>query len=885
MTNQPYSVHLSIASPSEIEHTARRLKTTREIFMATGIPPQHPPRPMILESWRRCRAMQVNPSLRYAPLAVTHDIQLTHLREASQLLMRAARPVMSHLSDFLAGSGYVIVLSDAGGCLLEVMGDAGVRRSLAHIDFVSGGDWSEAAAGTNALGTALVDGHVVQLLGAEHYCSGWEDLTCTAAPIRHPLSGEIMGILDVTGNYRLIRPFLSSFIAALALQIQQEMRPLLIPTRKGKFQAKLQTLLHSSSRGTHSPAFNMNADRKQHRTSADVPGTTSVGDIHSFLRMQKKKVHNAEHLAAAVSTLSASLDIDVTLEKIAEQTAHLLRLKTASAYLFDESGEIVSLHTWSKQDVWRSASHHGLEALLRGSKAVSLIRERGEPVIIDDVLTSVLVPTTLSEQGGIRSLLLLPLIAARGVIGFILAPKCTHHHWTVDDVLLSLPLAAHAATAIENARLFTTLQQHTHHVEVINGLTEFLSTLPDPTQHLEVVLRHIVEIMNLDAGMILLGDQLTDNLTLAAQCGLPEVVPLDLSNLPTRTFRDVAYQVMTTGKTIMTCSRERAQCIICEPPQTGGLCDIMAVLLDNDNTTFGVLLTGNRSHRKLTTEDLALLTSIGQQLGLTLTNARMRRTAIEMKALHEADKLKSRFVVAVSHDLQSPLTAIRASVETLLNQGGVQSDQMHEHLLQNIAGQAIRLDRLVDELLDLARIEAGMLLLDRDWIELPVLIADTVTKFEELHRGCRVELDLAADLPLQYIDPIRLAQVLWNLLENALKYTSSYSSIKVEARWTRNEVLIGVADRGPGIPTEEREKIFQHFYRLEREQRTHTQGSGLGLAICQGIVQAQGGRIWVEDQPGGGSVFRFALPSPTTSLHVPGPMEKTELSGVSTEKW
>src|SRR5690348_1922514 len=171
MTNQPYSVHLSIASPSEIEHTARRLKTTREILMTTGILPQHPPRPMILESWRRCRAMQVNPSLRYAPLAVTHDIQLTHLREASHLLMRAARPVMSHLSDFLAGSGYVIVLSDADGCLLEVIGDAGVRRSLAHIDFVCGGDWSEAAAGTNAVGTALVDGHVVQLLGAEHYCS------------------------------------------------------------------------------------------------------------------------------------------------------------------------------------------------------------------------------------------------------------------------------------------------------------------------------------------------------------------------------------------------------------------------------------------------------------------------------------------------------------------------------------------------------------------------------------------------------------------------------------------------------------------------------------------------------------------------------------------
>src|SRR5712692_6087501 len=686
MTNQRHPVHLSIASSSEIEHTARQVKATREEFLTTGILPQHPPRPMILESWRRCHAMQVNPSLRYAPLAVTHEDQLCHLREASQLVMRAARPVMSQLSDFLADSGYVIVLSDADGCLLEVTGDAGVRRRLASIDFVPGGDWSEAAAGTNALGTALADGHVVQLLGAEHYCSGWQDLTCTAAPIRHPLSGEIMGTLDVTGNYRLIRPFLSSFIAAMALQVQQEMRELLTPTRKGNFQAKFQTATFSSSRGTSSRAFTMNTDRKQHRTGKDVPGTSTGDDLRSLLHVQKKRVHNAELLAAAVSASSASLDIDVTLEKVAQQTANLLRLESASVCLFGESDEMVSLHTWSKQSGWRSEFHHGPEALLGQSEVVSLILERGEPVIIDDVLTSVILPASLPEQRGIRSLLLLPLIAARGATGFILAPKCIHYHWTVND------------------------------------LAQLLSTLPDPSQQFEVVLRHIVEIVDMDAGMILLRDQPEDGLTLAAHCGLPEAVPLDLCKPPLRSLHDVARLAMTTGKSLRTCNREMP--IMYEPPDTVSFCDMMAVLLANDNTTLGVLLIGSLSHRKLTTEDLVLLMSIGQQLGLTLTNARLRRTASEMEALREADRLKSRFVAAVSHDLQSPLTAIRASVEGLLDQGGVQSAQMHEHLLHNIAGQASRLGRLVDELLDLSRIEAGVFVFDRDLIKLPVLIAD-----------------------------------------------------------------------------------------------------------------------------------------------------------------
>jgi two-component system sensor histidine kinase KdpD len=189
---------------------------------------------------------------------------------------------------------------------------------------------------------------------------------------------------------------------------------------------------------------------------------------------------------------------------------------------------------------------------------------------------------------------------------------------------------------------------------------------------------------------------------------------------------------------------------------------------------------------------------------------------------------------------------------------------------------------LVDQLLDLSRIEAGALPLDRDWTELPALIADTLVKFESLHSGCRIERYLAADLPLHYVDPDRFVQVLWNLLENASKYSSPASPISVEAQWTGTEVLVKVADCGPGIPAEEHERIFQHFYRLDRDRKAHTQGSGLGLAICRGIVEAHGGRIWVEDRPGGGSVFLIALPLPPpdpSGLETP---EENELCTLST---
>ena len=863
MRNQPSRVHLSIASPSEIEHTAQQLRAIREDFLTTGSLATYTPRSIILESWQRCYTLQVNPSRRCAPLAIAREAQLAHLREANELLIRATRPVMNRLTDFLAHSGYVIVLSDARGCLLDVVGDAGIRRRLARIDFIPGGNWSEAAAGTNAIGTALADGHVVQLMAAEHYCDGWQDLTCTAAPIRHPFTGEILGILDVTGDYRLIRSFLTNSLAAAALEVQQELRTLLtfLPLRERQKQYQTVSLRLP---GSASPTLEttMNNPTHWHTLGKDSAEVATVDDMRLRLDLEQRRTCDAERLAAAATAISASLDLDVTLEKVAEQTGRLLRLDNTAVFLFNENDEITSSHVWSKHTSSWLEPVYDLRTLLEHAEANILVRERGEPVFIEDILSSTILPAALFEQMGIRSLALLPLVTARGVIGFIAALKPTPYQWMVDDIRLGLAHAAQSATAIENARLFGVLQQHNRRIEVLNAMAQLLTTLPDPNQHLDLILKRIAEIMGLDAGMILLLDQSVGSLTLVAHCGLAKSLPLDLREFPLRPLHEVACVVLAAEEPLLLSAMSTDGHVVHEPLRAVGFSDLMAVPLVSGTTALGVLLIGSHNPRHLTEDDLALFTNIGQQLGLTLKNAQLLRSTSEMEALREADRLKSRFIAAVSHDLRSPLTAIRASVESLLDHGDMQSSRQQEQLLFNIAGQASRLGRLVDQLLDLSRIEAGVLSLDRDWTELPVLIADTITKFEGLNNGCQVERDLAADLPLHYVDPDRLVQVLWNLLENATKYGSPCSHIKVEARWTGAEVVIGVADRGPGIPVGEREKIFQHFYRLNRDHRSHTQGSGLGLAICQGIVEAHNGRIWVDDRTGGGSIFRFALPLP-----------------------
>ncbi len=799
---------------------------------------------------------------------------------------------MNHLVDVLADSGYVIVLSDTQGRLLEIMGDTAIRRRLARIDFVAGGDWSEAAAGTNAIGTALADKHVVQLLGAEHYCDGWQDLTCTAAPIRHPYTDEVVGILDVTGNYRLIRPFLTSFLATAALEIKQQLHMLLL-SHKYKVQQQGSNDLDIHAEARHLPLLFGSSERKA--VAAPTPysiefpiGTQGIAPtieknvtnaqpqnqrnsvntpLHSSV--QEQRVHEAERLAAACSIVSASLDLHVTLEKIVTQTAYLLKTERVGVHMFNEKDEISSV-CFAQPSPLKEGVPDILATYLKQTGVATLIRERGEPVLIDDVLTSDLPQASCTEQVGIRALALLPLVSPRGVNGFISVYKPVAHHWLIKDIRLGIAFSAQSATAIENARLFEVLQQHNRHMAVLNAIAQTINTLPNPSQHFDLVLRRISEIMRLEGGVIFLLDSNEKQLTLASLYGASENLHYAPDIYPWNTMHALALQVVDTQQFVLsdgnTCECKNS---IHRPldMQQYPICfyNILAVPLVASGAVLGVLLVGHSADQNFVDDDLKLFITIGQQLGLAIKNAQLLRSENEIVILREADSLKSGFLAAVSHDLRSPLTAIHASIESLLDADSIQSSVAKNSLLQNIAGQTHRLGQLVDQLLDLSRIEAGVLPLDRDWTDVSVLVDDAIKEFEKLHGDCQIQRSCDTTLPLYYIDPDRLVQVIWNLLENAFKYASRTAPIHVYTRLLKNEIHIRVRDHGPGIPQSEHEKIFQRFYRLDKDQQAHTQGSGLGLAICRGIVEAHDGRIWVEDHSEGGCIFCIALPLPVSN--------------------
>lgn len=240
----------------------------------------------------------------------------------------------------------------------------------------------------------------------------------------------------------------------------------------------------------------------------------------------------------------------------------------------------------------------------------------------------------------------------------------------------------------------------------------------------------------------------------------------------------------------------------------------------------------------------------------------LRREHLRVEILQRTDALRAALLSSVSHDLRTPLTSIKAAASSLLQEEVQWDEEARRSFASSIVRETDRLNRLVGNLLDLSRIEEGALTLQKEWYPLAPLICEVLDRLQTLLQGRVVHTYLPGDIPAIELDYVQMDQVLTNLLENAVRYTPTTSPIEVGIERHGEEVYIWVADRGPGIPDADRERIFDKFYRVLDKERADGSptGSGLGLAICRGIVEAHGGRIWAEVREGGGAVFLVAFP-------------------------
>jgi two-component system sensor histidine kinase KdpD len=253
-------------------------------------------------------------------------------------------------------------------------------------------------------------------------------------------------------------------------------------------------------------------------------------------------------------------------------------------------------------------------------------------------------------------------------------------------------------------------------------------------------------------------------------------------------------------------------------------------------------------------------------VGLAIERENLSRQAQAAQLQIEAEQMRNALLSSVSHDLRTPLTVIAGSASSLVEGEKNLDSETKQELALSIYEEARRLDRLVHNLLEMSRLQSGQARLAKEWHVLEEVIGCALAQLDPQLHDHPLSLSLPTDLPLVQIDALLMERVIINLLENSLKYTPPGTPLEISASIQDKEILVDVADRGPGLPVGEEERIFEKFYQVSPGS---ARGAGLGLTICRSIIEAHGGRIWAANREDGGTIFSFTIPLAESTLILP----------------
>jgi signal transduction histidine kinase len=416
-----------------------------------------------------------------------------------------------------------------------------------------------------------------------------------------------------------------------------------------------------------------------------------------------------------------------------------------------------------------------------------------------------------------------------------------------------------------------TARQSAEELATLLELSKASAQATDLDSLLETVLARSVALYEAaDAGSIFLYNPDEDCLMARASIGY-EIEPL--SRVRLKPGEAIAGKVFQRGQALLCASPEeiasnianlrkenRAHFDGARPGVRQPRSAMCAPLIAKDSALGTLILVNLRRQGAFSAGDLRFLEAVANQIAIVLENARLWTEACRAQALADVNRFKDEFLASISHQLLTPITSIRAAADLLvasLGRGGTAADS----LISSIARNTQRLQGLVEELLDLARLHRGEVSLSHERWDLRTIVRESAAAIEPLAGGQEQALEVetpSSSCPV-LADRGRLEQVLLNLLSNSCKFTPRHGHIRVTLQDKGREYLVSVVDDGPGISLAEQSHIFERFYSNSRGPGKKA-GAGLGLAIAKTVVELHGGRIWVKSQGGRGSTFFFTLP-------------------------
>jgi signal transduction histidine kinase len=507
----------------------------------------------------------------------------------------------------------------------------------------------------------------------------------------------------------------------------------------------------------------------------------------------------------------------------------------------------------------------------RGTAAARAVLE-GRTIHIPDVLAD---PeyTFLEAQrrGGFRTALGVPLLREGTPIGAMVLTRPTVRPFDANHIALVNTFADQAVIAIENVRLFEAEQERSRELgeslQQQTATADVLKIISRSTFDLKIVLNTLVEsatrVCEAELGNIARPRD-ENTFFVEATYGMSPEFVADVDRRPLRIGRGTAIgRALLERKTVQIIDAQAdPDYELIDLRKQEGLRTLLGVPLIRDGVPIGVFALGRRSVRPFTEKQIELVTTFADQAVIAIENVRLfDEIQNKSRQLEEASQHKSQFLANMSHELRTPLNAILGYTELMADGAYGEPSEKMVGILQRLEANGKHLLGLINDVLDLSKIEAGQLVLELSDYTVQDIAQTVRSTLEPLAADKKLafKVEVAPQMPSGRGDGRRLTQVLINLVGNAIKFTDA-GEVVIKAEANNGAFYVSVRDTGPGISAADQTRLFQEFQQADNAITRKKGGTGLGLAISKRIIEMHGGRIWVESQPGQGSTFTFTLP-------------------------
>jgi len=587
---------------------------------------------------------------------------------------------------------------------------------------------------------------------------------------------------------------------------------------------------------------------EEFRVLGTFASNTAMAIRHALSYEELKE--KSEQLSATweiTKVLISSLKMEEGFKAFAHEVGRLANLERVEAILEEPNGGITEM----AMDLGQGLLEHGEEETraLKTAPLQWLKTHRKSHLILDLQLEDHFPVDRVYAERGYRSVLRVPLMARDQVGGYLALLSHRPHAFGLKETQVLEPVIAQLGVATENYRLFQGQGRHLERLTLLSELLARLGSNLSLEEAVENVLRSAQQLLGGGEAIFSLYDPQSHELCSSSILDSKGCFQFQASPHlnPSEATSRVVY---LTGQPVVFPGSEL-------PSMEAGAGSLIAVPVLLGTTPLGVLTLYYTARHPFGQEDIQLLFTLGRAAAVAVHNARLFDQVGEIEALRHLSRLKTEFVSRVSHELRSPLTMLVGYSELLIKKEKVPPKL--QPMVERIYDQARHMTGLVDDLLDISRIETGTLELKLEETDLNKLVEGCA---KDYMASCRKHCFTTClrELPLVELDPHRVSQVLRNLLTNAVKYSPNGGTIRLQSEKNGTGVVVSISDEGIGIPLEERERVFEKFYRGRGEKVTGVRGAGLGLSISKHLVEAHGGRIWLESQVGQGSTFFFSIP-------------------------